>query len=190
MILESIVTTTNADGSTNVAPMGPIVEEASYETFVLRPFKTSTTYINLDRSHCGVMHITDDVTLFVDGALNTFEKCPELVETTQIKGMRLLDCCRFFEFKVESVDASRERTEISCRIIHQQEIRPFWGFNRAKHALLEMAILATRIQILEADEINEQLTYLRSAVNKTGGLAEKNSLTKLDTYFENHGFDL
>ena len=48
MILEGIVTTQSPEGGLNIAPMGPkIPPDLSMGTFVLRPYKTSTTYQNL-----------------------------------------------------------------------------------------------------------------------------------------------
>ena len=46
MILEGIVTSLDAGGKLNVAPMGPIVEP-DMSRLVLRPFRTSQTYRNL-----------------------------------------------------------------------------------------------------------------------------------------------
>src|ERR1043166_8198807 len=46
MILEGLVTTLNADGGVNIAPMGPIVDEAMRH-LILRPYQTSRTYANL-----------------------------------------------------------------------------------------------------------------------------------------------
>ena len=63
MILEGLVTTLDADGRLNVAPMGPRVD-AGFWTFALRPFRPSRTYANLLRHGEGVLHVTDDVTLY------------------------------------------------------------------------------------------------------------------------------
>ncbi len=43
MILEGIVTTLNEEGRANIAPMGPDVGPGMAR-FVLRPFKTASTY--------------------------------------------------------------------------------------------------------------------------------------------------
>ena len=69
MILEGIVTTLNDDETPNIAPMGPIVELEDVRTFVLRPYKTATTYRNLKRWGEGVFHVTDDVLLLARGAI-------------------------------------------------------------------------------------------------------------------------
>jgi hypothetical protein len=48
-------------------------------------------------------------------------------------------------------------------------LRDFFGFNRAKHAVVEAAILATRTDFLPIDEILADFDKLASLVQKTGG---------------------
>lgn len=179
MILEGIVTTTNADQTVNISPMGPLVEAEAFTRFVLRPFQTSRTYENLKRSGVGVLHVTDDVQMFVDGALRDFSQLPATVPATTVDGFVLADCCRFFEFKVEKIDDTNERTEISCSITHQEEKRPFWGFNRAKHAVLEAAIFATRIHLMDFDDLRKEFESLSRIVEKTAGPSERTAFEKL-----------
>ena len=52
----------------NIAPMGPKVE-ADLRRFVLRPFKTATTYRNLKRHGEGVLHVTDDALMLARAAI-------------------------------------------------------------------------------------------------------------------------
>src|SRR5262245_36307346 len=62
VILEGIVTTLNRDGVLNIAPMGPQVDaDSSMARFILRPYRTATTYVNLKARGEGVLHVTDDV---------------------------------------------------------------------------------------------------------------------------------
>ena len=189
MILESIVTTINPDQTVNVAPMGPVVDEPEFDRFVLRPYQTSTTYQNLKRSGDGVLHVTDDVEVFVNGAIHCNDNIPECHPAEKVAGAILNDCCRYFEFKVESIDDQQPRTEIDCRIISTKELRPFWGFNRAKHAVLEMAILATRIDILDKSDILQQLLLLQPAIAKTAGSRELKAFHKLKVFFRDHGLE-
>jgi hypothetical protein len=76
MILEGIVTTLDADGCVNVAPMGPIVDE-SMTALHFRPFQSSRTYANLKQTQCGVFHVVDDVLLLARAAIDRFESPPE-----------------------------------------------------------------------------------------------------------------
>lgn len=186
MILESIVTTTNRDGSINISPMGPIIQTNDFSNFLLRPFQTSTTYSNLKQRGQGVLHVTDDVSLFVDAILHDFETFPATNPATEIDEFVLQDCCRFYEFKVNQLEDRAERSQIQCEVLCQGEKRAFWGFNRAKHAVLEAAILATRVHLIDKVDIQVQLSYLKPAIDKTGSPIETKAYRKLETFFETH----
>ena len=81
MILEAIVTTLNMDQSVNVSPMGPRVD-SSMKEFTLRPYESSTTCQNLQRTREGVLHVTDDVELLARAAINQLDPLPEMVAAT------------------------------------------------------------------------------------------------------------
>lgn len=183
MILEGIVTTTSADGTINVAPMGPIVDEAMH-ALVLRPFQTSTTYANLKRHGEGVLHVTDDVLLLARAAIGALAETPETFPAEHVQGAVLRSACRWYEFRVTALDDSAERTRIKADIIHAGRLRDFFGFNRAKHAVLEAAILATRIHLLPADEILADFDRLAVPVEKTAGEAERQAYALLREYVE------
>src|SRR5262245_50309068 len=143
MILEGIVTTLNPDGGVNVAPMGPLVEPG-LERFVLRPFQTAQTYRNLKAHGEGVLHVTDDVLLLAKAALGPVEPAPAMFPAQHVRGFVLRDACRYHEFRVGAIDDRQERACIAAAVVHTGRLRDFFGFNRAKHAVLEAAILATR----------------------------------------------
>lgn len=183
MILEGIVTTVNVAGHVNVAPMGPRVTPAM-DRFTLRPFRTSTTYKNLNRRGEGVLHVTDDVFLLARAAIGKLEQLPEIVRPTKIDGWRLKDCCRWYEFRVASLDDNQERTEIVVDVVATGHVRDFFGFNRGKHAVVEAAILATRIGILPRDEIMAEMRRLIVLVEKTGGEQEHRAFALLNEYVQ------
>ncbi len=172
-ILEGIVTTQNEDGTVNISPMGPIVD-AAVTQFIFRPYCTSTTYKNLKRSGLGVFHITDDVLLFAQAALGQPDPLPTL------DGLILSDACRWYSFKVDTLDHSQQQTDIisqgrpqiTAHTIDQGRNRDFLGFNRAKHAVLEAAILATRAHLLPVADILAELERLEPPVQKTASAAE------------------
>ncbi len=184
-ILEGLVTTLNEDQSVNISPMGPIVDP-QLKTLVLRPFVTSKTYQNLKRNGQGVFHVTDDVKLIAQAAVGVPDPLPRLASAQKVAGMVLVDACRSYEFTVESLSDDEERTRIVAQTIAQQHHRDFIGFNRAKHAVLEVAILATRVQLLPAEEILAELCRLRSPVEKTGGAAEREAFEFLQEFIEHH----
>ena len=181
MILESIVTTVNEDGTPNVSPMGPNVNEF-FDRFELRPFNTSRTFGNLKRTKVGVLHVTDDVELFAQAAIGRLESLPALNAAEKINGHVIADSCRWYEFEVEFIDETGPRMSLNCRTVHAGRNRDFWGFNRAKHAVLEAAILATRLEFLPTEEIREQFFRLETMVNKTGGQQERNAFALLSEF--------
>ncbi|MGE4000308.1 MAG: DUF447 domain-containing protein [Planctomycetaceae bacterium] len=188
MILEGIVTTRSAAGVVNVAPMGPIVDEWM-QTLLLRPFQTSTTYRNLKQSGCGVFHVTDDVLLLAQAAIGRLDRLPEVVPAERVEGVVLQSACRWYEFEVVSLEDSEARTRIEARVVHVGRLREFFGFNRAKHAVLEGAILATRVHLLPRDEILAEFARLASPVEKTAGPREQQAFQLLWDFVAGHPRD-
>jgi hypothetical protein len=172
MILEGIVTTVAPSGLVNVAPMGPRVD-AEMKTFLLRPFPTSQTYQNLKAHGEGVLHVTDDVLLLARAAVGVLEPLPELVPAAKVRGFVLKNACRYYEFRVRSMDEREERVRIEAEVVHTGRLRDFFGFNRARHAVVEAAILATRTDFLPLAEIEAEYRKLRILVDKTGGEQEQ-----------------
>lgn len=183
MILEGIVTTLKADGSVNISPMGPEVDD-SFAELVLKPYQTSTTYQNLKRTGQGVFHVTDDVELIARAAVGALDEIPPLVACAAVEGRILAGACRWYAFRVASLDDSQERTRIVCRVVDSGRLRDFFGFNRAKHAVLEAAILATRVDFLPHDRIRAELARLLEPVNKTGGAAERRAFDFLQRFVD------
>ena len=118
MILEGLVTTLDADGGVNLAPMGPIVD-AGFTRMLLRPYCTSVTYQNLKRTREGVLHVTDDVELFARAAVGRLSELPRLVAAKAVRGVILEGACRWYAFRVVSIDDREERTEILAETIDQ-----------------------------------------------------------------------
>jgi hypothetical protein len=171
MIVEGIVTTLNGADELNVAPMGPVVDE-SMTQLLLRPFQTSTTYRNLKARPVGIFHIVDDVLLIAQAALDRLETVPPTFDAQKVVGRVLSDCCRWYEFEITDCEDSEARTALTARVVHVGRIRDVFGFNRARHAVLEATILATRLHLIPEDEVRRQFTALASPVEKTAGPRE------------------
>jgi hypothetical protein len=178
MILEGIITTVSPEGAVNIAPMGPHVG-ATMDRFVLRPFRSSRTYQNLKAHGEGVLHLTDDVLLLARAALGPVEPLPPLVPAARIRGYVLQDSCRHYEFEVVAWDEREERVGIEAAVVHTGRGRDFFGFNRAKHAVVEAAILATRTDFLPLDEIEAEYRKLAVIVQKTGDAQEHQAFALL-----------
>jgi uncharacterized protein len=181
MILEGIVTTRDAAGVMNVAPMGPIVDDAM-SVLRLRPFQTSQTYRNLCVVPSGVFHVVDDVLLLARSAVGLLTEMPATFPAEKVPGDVLAQACRWYEFRVGSCDATHDRAEILARVVHLGRLRDFFGFNRAKHAVLEGAILATRAHLIARNELHAEFARLKPAVEKTGGDREKEAFELLENF--------
>jgi hypothetical protein len=57
-------------------------------------------------------------------------------------------------------------------VVHAASHAPFLGYNRAQAAVIEAAILSTRLHLLPRDKVETELAYLEIAVSKTAGPAE------------------
>jgi len=181
MILEGIVTTVSPTGEVNIAPMGPHVEPAM-DRFLLRAFPTSQTYRNLKTHGEGVLHVTDDVLLLARAALGALEPQPPLVPAIRVRGFVLADACRHYEFQVRSFDEREQRVRIETEVVHTGRLRDFFGFNRAKHAVVEAAILATRTDFLPLTDIEAEFRKLAVLVDKTGGEQERQAFAFLQQH--------
>jgi uncharacterized protein len=185
MILEGIVTTVSPSGALNIAPMGPLVD-AEMKRLVLRPFQSAKTYRNLKSHGEGVFHVTDDVYLLAQAAVGIVDPLPALMPATKVRGQILKDTCRFYEFRVQRLDDSQERTQIEVEVVASGRLRDFFGFNRAKHAVVEAAILATRLHLLPRAEVEAEFRRLIAPIEKTGGEQELKAFRFLQDYIARH----
>jgi hypothetical protein len=183
MILEGLVTTLAADGTVNLAPMGPrLYPPFTLEpgtAFDLRPFATARTYTNLRGHPEGVLHVHDDVLLLARAAVGPVEPLPNLFAAVRVRGVVLAGACRAVEFRVVAVDDSGPRVTLRVEALHVHRLRDFFGFNRAMFAVLEAAILATRLHLLPRAEIEADYDRLAVLVQKTGGPREHEAFTLL-----------
>ncbi|MGI9303050.1 MAG: DUF447 domain-containing protein, partial [Gammaproteobacteria bacterium] len=168
VIREVIVTTRCHNNDAHIAPMG--VHERG-EDLVIAPFKPSTTLENLLRENCATVNYTDDVRVFA-GCLTGRRDWP--VRTTDvIDGLRLSDCLAHAELRVKAHEDDALRPRFICEVVHETQHAPFHGFNRAQAAVVEAAILVSRLQMLPQDKIEREIEYLTSAVDKTAGARER-----------------
>jgi len=128
------------------------------------------------------LHVTDDVWLLARAAVHRLDPLPRLAKAKKVHGFVLAEACRWYEFQVNSLDDRADRTTIACKVIAKGRIRDFFGFNRAKHAVVEAAILATRIDFLPPDQIIDEFRRLAVLIEKTAGSQERQAFQFLDEY--------
>jgi len=164
-------------GSINFAPMGVEWDETS---IVIKPFLETTTFRNVRDTRVAVVNLTDDVMLFAQGAVSSpqFPWFP----ATAVRGAVLEAACSWRELEVVALDDTPPRSRIETRVVHRGTRREFLGFNRARHAVLEAAILATRTHLLPAEEIRAEYARLQVIVDKTAGPREHEAMAMLTEY--------
>jgi uncharacterized protein len=177
LIIETIVTSTAPDGTINFAPMGV---EWQDDALVLKPFLETTTFRNVSASRVAVVNLTDDVMLFARAALSDpqFPSFPAAV----VRGVVLEAACSWREVEVVGLDDTPPRSRIETRVVHRGFRREFIGFNRARHAVLEATILATRTHLLPMEQIREELARLQVIVDKTAGPREQEAMAFVTEY--------
>ena len=166
-IVETIVTTANAQGEVHIAPLG-LIEDGAH--WLIAPFKPSKTLDNLRANPFAAASHTDDVRVFA-GCV-TGRKIWPLTAMSKVKGGRLADCVSHWELKVEKVIEDELRPRFVCSIVHRESHKTWDGFNRAQAAVLELAVLTTRLGMLLPEKIESELKYLEIAISKTAGPRE------------------
>lgn len=180
-IREVIVTTQSSDGQPHIAPMG-IWEEDGLVT--LAPFRPSRTLENVLESGVAVVNACDDVRVFA-GCLTGRHDWP-LVPGATPGTLRLANATSHEELQLLRVDEDDLRPKLRCTVLVEESHRRFIGFNRARAAVLECAILASRLHMLPAEKIRSELAYLTIAIDKTAGTAEREAWDWLLTKIEVH----
>src|ERR671915_1017027 len=160
MIVETVVTTINPDGSVNCAAMGV---EWGEQRIVIKPFRGTRTLRNLRAIGAAVVNVTDDILLFSQAALG--DPHPPTRPAAGIEGAVLDDACSWREVRVEAIDDAEPRARVSTVVVGSGTGREFLGLNRARHAVLEASILASRTCLLPAEEIRAELGRLRVLVD-------------------------
>jgi hypothetical protein len=169
MIYETIVTTADRDGLPHVAPMGVRYEDGFA---ILSPFRPSATLDNVLATKCAVINFTTDVRVFAGCVTGVARDWPTIVASA-IPSVRLADSLAHAELRLAEVrnDATRPVLRMEC--VHRETHAPFAGFNRAQAAVVEGAILVSRLFMLPTEKVDSEIAYLRIAIDKTAGDAER-----------------
>jgi len=166
-IHEVIVTTVNEEGKPHSAPMG-IKEVSGY--FLIQPFKPSATYENLKRHRQCTINYMDDVRVFA-GSLTGRRDWPTVI-CEQIEGFYLEHALAHTELNIIEFIDGDPRTSFKGEIVNDVTHAPFRGFNRAQSAVIEAAVLISRLHMLPKEKIVQEISYLTIAIEKTAGERE------------------
>jgi hypothetical protein len=185
MIYETVVTTMNADGSAHIAPFGIRERDG---LVIIAPFRPSSSLDNLLRTGRAVINLTDDVRVFA-GALTGRRDWP-VRNAVKIEGFVLEVALAHRELELADIKEDAVRPELSFRVVHEATHAPFRGFNRAQAAVLEAAVLVSRLSMLPAEKIAAEMAYLTIAIEKTAGEREMQAWSWLLERIDNYNAEL
>jgi hypothetical protein len=179
MIIETIFSTIDEQGNPNFAPMGLI---CSKDVIKVRPHRNTRTFQNLIAAGHGVANLTDDVLAFVQSGI--FNETLPYFPAKVIPGVVFEKTCSWWELSIESMNSSSDPAEIVCRMLHKGTCKEFAGFCRASGAVIEAAILATRLDFISHNMILQKLFEYAEIVEKTGGNSETKAFQLVREYIQ------
>jgi hypothetical protein len=181
MIYETIVSTVNAQGDVHVTPFGMRMQDG---LVMISPYKPSATLQNILATGHAVLNLTDDVRVFA-GAL-VGRQVWSLLPAEKIVGYRLSDTLAHKELKLLKVEDDLVRPRLFLEVVHEAQHASFQGFNRAQAAVIELAVLVSRLKRLPMEKIQHEMDYLQIAIEKTAGERELEAWSWLVEAVENH----
>jgi hypothetical protein len=167
-IFETVVTSVAADGRPHVAPMGV---RYPGERVVLMPFKPSTTLDNIVATGHAVLNVVTDTRVFA-GCVTGRRDWP-VRPADHIPGVRLANALAHLELRLVERTDDGQRPVLQMARVHEASHAPFVGFNRAQAAVIEGAVLVSRLRMLPADKVETEMSYLQIAIDKTAGPEER-----------------
>lgn len=166
-IFETVVTTMSPEGEAHVAPMGVRYHPGQV---VLMPFKPSTTLSNILATRHAVLNLITDTRVFA-GCVTGRRVWP-LVGAERIAGQRLACALVHVELALAEHVDDVQRPVLRMARVHEASHAPFMGMNRAQAAVVEGAVLVSRLHMLSAQKIAAEMAYLQIAIDKTAGAGE------------------
>jgi hypothetical protein len=171
MIREVVVTSVDTAGNAHVAPMGVREREGRV---VLAPFRPSRTLENVLAARRAVVNATDDVRVFA-GCVTGRRAFPFVPTGCGVP--RLASALAHEELTLETVEDDAERPRLLCRVTATVTHAAFRGLNRAQAAVVEGAVLVSRLHMLPREKIESELRYLAIAIERTAGEREREAWT-------------
>ncbi len=181
MIHEIILTTLSAEGQVHIAPFGI---RWRGDQVLIAPFRPSQTLDNLLATRHAVINYTDDVRVFA-GSLTGHADWP-LRHAEQVQGRVLASALSHQELELVEVKEDTTRPELYFRVVHEATHAPFRGYNRAQAAVIELAVLISRLHMLPLEKILSEYAYLKIAIDKTAGERELQAWQWLTDKLQNY----
>jgi hypothetical protein len=180
-LIETVVTTTGDDDVVNCAAMGVRWGE---DELVFWPFHTTRTLKNLRVRGEAVVHLTDDVLLFVQAALG--HPRPAMRAARVVAGAVIEEANAWREVVVTDIaptDDGLARSRVRARVVATGTgMRQPLGLCRARHAAVEASIFASRLKWLGGERVIAELDRLQELVDKTAGSRERAAIDYVRGY--------
>ena len=171
VIYEAVVTTLSPTGQPHVAPMGVrYAGHGASATVVLMPYRPSRTLDHISATGHAVLNLVTDTRVFA-GCVTGRRDWPT-VATEQITGVRLACALSHVELRLLSRHDEALRSVLQMARVHEAVHAPFLGLNRAQAAVVEGAVLVSRLDRLPADKVDREMAYLQIAIDKTASPEE------------------
>ena len=168
VIYETVISTVAADGTPHVAPMGVRYRGADV---ILMPFKPSTTLANLGGNGHAVLNLITDTRVFAGSV--TGRRTWPLQPAERVTGMRLDCALNHVELTLAELQDDPQRPVLRMARVFEASHAPYIGFNRAQAAVIEGAVLVSRLHMLPAAKVDTEMAYLQIAIDKTAGAEER-----------------
>lgn len=181
LIYETIVISTDAQGCAHIAPFG--IRECD-GLIVISPFRPSTSLDNLLTQKTATLNLTDDVRVFAGALTNRRDWATEPAE--HIGGFKLECALAHKELELDHVVDDAQRPQLYFKVVHEAQHSAFKGFNRAQAAVIELAVLVSRLHMLPSEKIDNEMAYLKIAIDKTAGERELQAWQWLCERIENY----
>jgi len=180
-LIETVATTIGSDGVVNCAAMGVRLAE---DELVFWPYDSTQTLKNLRFRGEAMVHVTDDVLLFVQSALG--HPRPAMRPASVVAGSVIEEASSWREVVVTEITPTEDGMARSCvraRIVASGTgTRQPQGLCRATHAAVEASILASRLKWLGGERVWAELTRLQELVDKTAGPRERAAMEHVRRY--------
>lgn len=172
VIYEAVITTVDREERPHVAPFGVRYRGAEV---VLMPFKPSATLDNIRANGHAVLNLTTDVRVFAGSVCARWlgPRVWPLVKAGAVPGVRLADALAHSELELVHDDDHAERPTLRFARVRDETHGVFPGFNRAQAAVIEGAVLVSRLHMLPREKVDAEVEYLRIAIDKTAGEPER-----------------
>jgi hypothetical protein len=180
-LIETVVTTLEPNGDTNCAAMGVRWGD---EELTFWPFQETRTLSNLRARGEAVVHLTDDALLFVQSALGHPQ--PATRAAAKVAGAVIEDCSAWREVAViEITEPAGElpRWCVRARVVAAGTgSQPPLGMCRARYAVIEASIVASRLRRLGLEGVVAELDRLQDLIDRTAGPRERAAMDYVRDY--------